>query len=147
MFGGRKEQNEQFQAVVDRLSALPLAELAVEVMTKGFGPGGPAGDGGYAALSSIAGALNPVQGSSIDSSLLIEHFKIVAEGAQLLEHAGLVRFEVFEQRGNRALELDRHAGGSDGARPEHRRGRAPRASRALTELALRANLAPRRSTR
>jgi hypothetical protein len=99
MFASRKEHNAQLQAEVARLSTLPLPELAAEVMTKGFGPGGPAGDGGYAPLSSIAGALNPVQGSSIDDSLLIEHFRIVAEGAQLLEHAGLVRFEVSSSGG------------------------------------------------
>ena len=99
LFGGRKEENDKLQAEVDRLAALRLPELAEEVMTKGFGPDGPASDGHYAALSSIAGALNPAQGSFLDDNLLIRHFRVVAEGAQLLEHAGLVRFEISSSGG------------------------------------------------
>jgi hypothetical protein len=99
VFHSRQEQNEKLQAEVDRLAALELPELAGEVMSKGFGPGGPAAGGQYAALSSIAGALNPAQGSFLDDGLLIEHFKIVAEGAQLLEHVGLVRFEISSSGG------------------------------------------------
>jgi hypothetical protein len=63
MFGGRKQHNAQLQAEVARLSTLPLPGLAAEVMAKGFGPDGPAGDGRYAALRSIAGALSPAEGS------------------------------------------------------------------------------------
>jgi hypothetical protein len=100
LFGGkREEENGKLQAEVERLAALPLSQLAAEVREKGFGPGGPAADGGYAALSSIAGALNPAQGSFLDDNLLVEHFRIVAEGAQLLEHAGLVRFEISSSGG------------------------------------------------
>src|SRR4051794_4189056 len=69
LFGGRKEQNDRLAAEVDRLAALPLAELGAEVMTKGFGPGAPAGDGKYAALSTVAGALNPAEGSFLDDDL------------------------------------------------------------------------------
>jgi hypothetical protein len=43
--------------------------------------------------------LNPADGSFLDDALLVEHFGIVAEGAQLLEHAGLVRFEVSSSGG------------------------------------------------
>lgn len=99
LFGGRKEENEKLQAEVERLAALSLPELAEELMTKGFGPGGPAGDGRYAELGAIAGALNPAQGSFLDNDLLVQHFRVVAEGAQLLEHAGLVRFEVSSSGG------------------------------------------------
>ncbi len=38
-------------------------------MAKGFGPGGPAGDGNYAALSTVAGALNPAEGRSSSSAV------------------------------------------------------------------------------
>jgi hypothetical protein len=99
LFGGRKEENEKLQAEVERLAALPLSQLAEEVMVKGFGTGGPAGDGSYSELASIAGALNPAQGSFLDDTLLVTHFRVVAEGAQLLEHAGLVRFEVSSSGG------------------------------------------------
>jgi hypothetical protein len=98
LFGGRKEENDKLQAEVDRLAGLPLPELAGEVMAKGFGSGGP-GDGAYAELSSIAGALNPAEGSFLNDDVLVQHFRIVAEGAQLLEHAGLVRFEVSSSGG------------------------------------------------
>ena len=99
LFGGHKEENDKLQAEVDRLAGLTLPELAGEVMAKGFGSGGPAGDGGYAELSGVAGALNPAQGSFLNDDLLVRHFRIVAEGAQLLEHAGLVRFEVSSSGG------------------------------------------------
>lgn len=99
MFGNRKEQNEQLQADVDRLAGMPLAELAAEVMTKGFGPGGPAGDGHYAELSTIAGALTTAEGSFLDDGLRVAHFRLVAEAAQLLEHAGLVRYEISSSGG------------------------------------------------
>ena len=96
MFGAKhQEENEKLRAEVDRLAGLSLPQLASELMEKGFGPGGPAGDGQHAELPSIAGALNPAEGSFLDDNLLLEHFRVVAEGAQLLEHAGLVRFEVF----------------------------------------------------
>ena len=99
LFGKRQEENEKLRAEVTRLESLPLAELAAEVMTKGFGPGAPAGDGRYAGLSNIAGALNPAEGSFLDDTLLTEHFAVVAEGAQILEHAGLVRFEISSEGG------------------------------------------------
>src|SRR5689334_9711438 len=99
LFAHHKEENEKLQAEVERLSALPLPQLAQEVMTKGFGTDGPAGDGRYAALSTVAGALNPAEGSFLDDNLLVEHFRVVAEGAQLLEHAGLVRFEISSEGG------------------------------------------------
>ena len=99
LFGKRQEENEKLRAEVARLASLSLAELAAEVMIKGFGPGAPAGDGRFAGLSNIAGALNPAEGSFLDGELLTEHFSVVAEGAQILEHAGLVRFEISSEGG------------------------------------------------
>jgi hypothetical protein len=94
LFGGGKRQaeSEALHAEVERLGALSLKQLAVEVMQKGFGPGGPAADGPVH-LQNIAGAFSPVAGvlgaRDDDSRLLAS---IVAEGVQVLEHACLVRW-------------------------------------------------------
>ena len=48
IFGGR-EQNEALRTEVQRLDSLPLEQLAIEVMHKGFGPDGRAADAGTAA--------------------------------------------------------------------------------------------------
>jgi hypothetical protein len=37
---GRHAANAAFRAEVERLEPLPMAQLAAEVMVKGFGPGG-----------------------------------------------------------------------------------------------------------
>ena len=99
LFAKRHEENEKLRAEVARLASLPLAELAAEVMTKGFGPGAPAGDGAWAGLSTIAGALTSAEGSFLDGELLAEHYSLVAEGAQILEHSGLVRFDISSEGG------------------------------------------------
>jgi len=33
------------------------------------------------ALGTVAGALNPAEGSFLDDNLLVEHFRVVAEGS------------------------------------------------------------------
>ena len=95
LFGGGKRQaeSEALQAEVERLGALSLQQLAVEVMTKGFGPDGPAA-GGPVHLQNIAGAFSPVTSVLAarygeESQLLAS---IVAEGVQVLEHSCLVRW-------------------------------------------------------
>jgi hypothetical protein len=44
----KQERTEEWRrglhAEIHRLSALPLTELAAEVMVRGFGPGGPGAD-------------------------------------------------------------------------------------------------------
>jgi hypothetical protein len=94
LFGGGKRQaeSEALQAEVERLGTLSLQQLAVEVMVKGFGPGGPAADGPVH-VQNIAGAFSPVTsvlGARDDESRLLA--SIVAEGVQVLEHACLVRW-------------------------------------------------------
>jgi hypothetical protein len=94
LFGGGKRQAESdaLHAEVERLGTLSLQQLAVEVMQKGFGPGGPAADGPVH-LQNIAGAFSPVTsvlaGYGDESQRLAS---IVAEGVQVLEHACLVRW-------------------------------------------------------
>ena len=93
LFGGKREaENDKLRAELARIEALPLKDLAVEVMNKGFGPGGPAADA-PGAPQHIAGAFNPAEGSfGIDDQALEDMFVVVVEGLQVLEHAGLVRF-------------------------------------------------------
>ena len=95
------------QAEVERLSSLPLTELAAEVMIKGFGPGAPgAGDAigtgqAYPRTGPTAGLISfefvaergfsfPVPGPD-EIALREQVAMLVAEGLQQLEHASLVR--------------------------------------------------------
>jgi hypothetical protein len=94
------------QAEFERLNALPLIELAVEVMTKGFGPGGPGAVGDAApghvtsrAATSVAvisfefaperGFTSPIA-TAEDRELRDQIAQLIAEGMQELEHASLV---------------------------------------------------------
>jgi hypothetical protein len=97
LFGGEKRQakNEALDAEVQRLDALPLDDLAVETMAKGFGPGSPGAEGGAVLASNIGGAFVPGDSTSgLDQDELVEINDLAAEGIQVLEHAGLVRVVV-----------------------------------------------------
>ncbi len=97
----RAEQRRQAaQAEVARLSALPLAELAAEVMARGFGPGSRGGDddaitAGQATADGISYRFVPDRGFSSplpaaeDYQLREQAIRLVAEGLQQLEHASL----------------------------------------------------------
>jgi hypothetical protein len=91
--GKRHAESEALRAEVERLGSLSLQQLAVEVMTKGFGPGGPAADGPVH-MQNIAGAFSPV--TSVLAARAGDEGQrlasIVAEGIQVLEHACLVRW-------------------------------------------------------
>jgi hypothetical protein len=90
----RDAENAKLHSELERISALGLQQLAAEVMTKGFGAGGPA-EQGPQGLGTIAGAFNPAEGFfGIDDDALVMMAVVVAEGMQVLEHACLVR-EVF----------------------------------------------------
>lgn len=95
LFGGKREaENEKLRTELARIEALPLKELAAEVMVKGFSPGGPAADA-PGTPQHIAGAFNPAEGSfGIDDQALRDMFVVVVEGLQVLEHAGLVRYMI-----------------------------------------------------
>ncbi len=95
LFGAHKaEENDKLRAELTRIDALPLPQLAVEVMVRGFGPGGPA-DGCFATPETIAGAFNPAEGSfGIDNQALLDMGEVVVEALQVLEHARLVRMTV-----------------------------------------------------
>jgi hypothetical protein len=86
--GDEKEANEQaFHREVERVGALPLAQLAAEVMRKSF-----TGTDGFITLAQAAGAfIADGHEKGIDDADRQAIYEIVAEGIQVLEHACLVR--------------------------------------------------------
>jgi hypothetical protein len=65
--------------------------LFVEVMAKGFGPGGPGADGADVMASRVAGEWAPATGRGIDQGGLHDLLVLASEGLQVLDHACLVR--------------------------------------------------------
>ncbi len=107
---GHKDDDDQddvatMQAEIDRVDALPMPQLAAELMMKGFGPDGPGGPGKPGTLedpasvtflrvgvTDIAQLLTPAYaGRGVGNDLVRRLDFIVAEGLQALENAGLVR--------------------------------------------------------
>jgi hypothetical protein len=84
----------QIGEVVQRLEGLTLAQLATEVMTKGFKPDYAPGDG-FIGLGDIADAFLPEYGperaGDTTTSEEYELHDVLAEGLQVLEQARLVR--------------------------------------------------------
>jgi hypothetical protein len=126
------------QAEVERLSSLPLTELAAEVMIKGFAAGAPGasdtiGTGqGYPRAGSTAGVISfefvPERGFSFpvpapeEIALREQVAMLVAEGLQQLEHASLVRCQRAPCGGS---ELDGNPAGTHGAGPGRGAADAP----------------------
>ena len=119
---GRQAANAAFRAEVERLEALPMAQLAAEVMVKGFGPDGYLP--GFvrrepyavaaASVRNIATMLEPK--GNRDADLYERLTEVVGEGLQVLEHGSLIwarsvaeGFGVHfapTRRGRAALEAD-----------------------------------------
>jgi hypothetical protein len=102
-FGASKdEENAKLHAELQRISALPLPQLASEVMRKGFGPDALGADGAAVKIQDLAGVFNPAQGSfGIDDDALRDMYNVVSEGVQVLEHACLLRLVMStEPRGS-----------------------------------------------
>ena len=144
LFGNREDKAAEeaaaaaaLTAEVDRLDALPLHQLAVEVMTKGFSPGAPG-----AAETVTVGGPNVDAGTTVgwiatelapggstagaDEQLRLRLYRLVAEALQELEHASLIRAQLHSvmgtldyattRRGRAALEagaVDRVLAGDD----------------------------------
>lgn len=107
LFGGRADRSAEVDALeaeIERLDRLPLPALAAAVMGKAFGPGaewedpeeeatlGGPGAGAGATVVGIAAEMAPdgsTKGADERTRLRLE--RLVAEGAQALEHAALVR--------------------------------------------------------
>jgi hypothetical protein len=120
---GHKETDEEpagassLQTDVERLDTLSLSDLAAEVMHKGFGPGGPGEDpdekvsvGGAniasgVEIGEIAATFNDDRRS--DENLRQRLQRLVAEGVQVLEHAGLVRTQMHTSQGGLDYVLTR----------------------------------------
>jgi hypothetical protein len=114
----------QMEAELERLAALPLPELAAEVMSKAFGPDGPGGPGKPGTIedptsservrmNEIARAVTPLYaGSGVGSEQQVRLTNLIAEGLQILENAALVRVSwrggtedyCATRRGREALE-------------------------------------------
>jgi hypothetical protein len=102
LFGGsekRKERSDAVEAELGRLAALPLSELALETMTKGF-----AGSDGYLSVTEVSGALMAAAdcgGLSQEQQLRLNG--LVFESAQILEHACLIRWVFHGSGGDHAV--------------------------------------------
>ncbi|HEY2296725.1 MAG TPA: hypothetical protein VGH43_03265 [Jatrophihabitans sp.] len=94
MFGNKAKREEGvglLRAEVDRLAALSLPDLATEVMTKVFGTGGPGADGSALTVVSAANVFISEESAWSNDDLTREQLvRVVGEGVQMLEHAGLV---------------------------------------------------------
>jgi len=118
----REATNAAFRGEVERLEALPIAQLAVEVMAKGFGPGGYLPDFvrrepyavAAAHVSNIVQMFEPK--GARDADLSERLFEVVGEGLQVLEHESLIWGRTVAEgfgigyaltrRGRAALEAD-----------------------------------------
>src|SRR5258708_540864 len=122
---GNKDEDKQYKLEqwqhamrqeIARLDALPPADLAAEVMIRGFGPGGPGADddaisvgrdnvnAGPTALK-ISFLFVPDRGFTFpvptagEVKLRQQLARLVAEGLQQLEHASLVRCQMHSEMG------------------------------------------------
>lgn len=107
LFGDRRNRSVEMDALdaeIERLDRLPLPALAAEVMAKAFGPGAAWEDpeeevtvggphaGAGATVAGIATAMAPggsTKGADERDRLRLQ--RLVAEGVQALEQAGLIR--------------------------------------------------------
>jgi hypothetical protein len=119
---GREAANAAFRAEVERLEALPIAQVAAEVMVKGFGPGGYLPDFvrrepyavATAHVRNVAEMFEP-EGAR-DADLYERLSEVVGEGLQVLEHESLIWARSIAEglgvgyaatrRGRAALEAD-----------------------------------------
>ena len=119
---GAEAANTAFGAEVERLEALPMAQLAAEVMARGFGPGGylpslmqrkpHALERAY--VSDVAAMFKPA--GARDAGLYDRLCGVVGEGLQVLEHESLIWTcrtsessgvgYVLTRRGRAVLEAD-----------------------------------------
>lgn len=105
--GDRSAEAAELEAAIERLEQMPLPALAAEVMAKAFGPGaewedpeeevtvGGPGVGAGATVAGIAAAMAPdgsIKGADERTRLRLQ--RLIAEAAQVLEHAELIRSQM-----------------------------------------------------
>jgi hypothetical protein len=118
LFGHRNDhmngraEDSGLKAEVDRLDALPMAQLATEVMLRGFGPGQHTHDPDAVTFGGGDGGSGPTVGGiantylhlyldrPIDGRLRERLLSLIAEGFQALEHASLVRPQLHTNAGS-----------------------------------------------
>jgi len=91
---GRNEERDArkaaLEAEADRVSSLPLPQLAAEVMTRAFRVPELRSETGYPGFGTLVSRFAP--GTSHHDEQLYQRFaELVGEGLQVLEHASLVR--------------------------------------------------------
>ena len=102
LFRGNQDASSQptvspLQPELDRLGQLSLTDLAAEIMSKGYGPGGPGADG-ETGFQRIAQAFVPGF-ERADQQSIAALIRVIGEGVQVLEHASLVRFSFWAGTG------------------------------------------------
>jgi hypothetical protein len=91
----REVENAALHAERDRLAALPLADLADEVLQRVFSGEGEGAEEGRCARGDLVGHWDPSESIfGIDYEPRMEIEEIVLEGMQLLERACLVRWHL-----------------------------------------------------
>lgn len=114
LFGNKEKkaaQSAALQAEYERLGALPLPELATEVMERGFGPGGPGGqlEIKVNALFDLYAPMKSAFGVDFTPRLKIED--LLKDAAAALEHAGLLVMSPGGEGGN--LQYAKSRAGQD----------------------------------
>lgn len=102
LFGTNEEKDAENAAMVaelERLEALPLEQLAEEILVRGYGPGGPGERRGRARaavrVQTLADLFQPARSVfGIDEKVRSAFPSLIAEGLQVLEHARWVLLEV-----------------------------------------------------
>lgn len=81
--------NQEMRAELARLEALPLPQLAEEILVRGYGPEGLGDDGSAVTVTALTRVFNPAGTTvfGIDESVRSRYEPLLAEGLQLLEHA------------------------------------------------------------
>ena len=121
MFGNKDAAPDTGE--IARLNGLPVRDLAVEVMTRGFGAtlepswtGRPA----TSAVDAVVTVLVP-GASKLPATEYRELYDVIGEGVQQLEHASLVRLTYLDNIGGRLFVITRlgRAALSDGSVSQH----------------------------
>jgi hypothetical protein len=110
LFGGddkKSGKRAEMRAELERLRGLSVAELAADIMHRGFGPDGPGSQTmsdnlAGASAEDLAKAYIPTE-YGLEDELRAELYGLVAEGLQRLEHSSLVVLNLRAAGGGRTV--------------------------------------------